>query len=134
MATPGKGRGPPPSSSEARASSSLPPCRTPIRQVASYVPLTVIITERRGVIRKRMNALDNAREGRATDMLLNYETVKYFCNEKFELAGYDNATRQYQVGRHPEGKGREKGTGDHPRVRQFGRVHKYKTSAVLPPT
>lgn len=38
------------------------------------MPLTVIITERRGVIRKRMNALDNAREGRATDMLLNYET------------------------------------------------------------
>ncbi|GLI64082.1 hypothetical protein VaNZ11_007251, partial [Volvox africanus] len=65
--------------------------------VASYVPLTVIITERRGVIRKRMNALDNAREGRATDMLLNYETVKYFCNETFELDGYDNATRQYQA-------------------------------------
>ena len=42
------------------------------------MPLTVIITERRGVIRKRMNALDNAREARATDMLLNYETVKYF--------------------------------------------------------
>ncbi|KAG2501077.1 hypothetical protein HYH03_000896 [Edaphochlamys debaryana] len=65
--------------------------------VASYVPLTVIITERRGVIRKRMNALDNAREGRATDMLLNYETVKYFCNEHFELNGYDSATRQYQA-------------------------------------
>ncbi|KXZ43254.1 hypothetical protein GPECTOR_96g720 [Gonium pectorale] len=65
--------------------------------VASYVPLTVIITERRGVIRKRMNALDNAREGRATDMLLNYETVKYFCNERFELDGYDAATRQYQA-------------------------------------
>ncbi len=68
-------------------------------QVASYVPLTIIITERRGVIRKRMNALDNAREGRATDMLLNYETVKYFCNERFELGGYDRATRQYQVRR-----------------------------------
>lgn len=24
-----------------------------------------------------MNALDNAREGRATDMLLNYETIKW---------------------------------------------------------
>jgi hypothetical protein len=44
-----------------------------------------------------MNALDNARESRATDMLLNYETVKYFCNERFELAGYDHATRQFQV-------------------------------------
>jgi ATP-binding cassette subfamily B (MDR/TAP) protein 6 len=41
--------------------------------VASYVPLTVIITERRGEVRKRMNALDNAREARATDMLLNWE-------------------------------------------------------------
>jgi hypothetical protein len=41
--------------------------------VATYVPLTVIITERRGAVRKVMNALDNAREARATDMLLNYE-------------------------------------------------------------
>jgi ABC-type transport system involved in Fe-S cluster assembly fused permease/ATPase subunit len=44
-----------------------------------------------------MNALDNERESRATDMLLNYETVKYFCNEEYELRGYDTATRQYQV-------------------------------------
>jgi len=48
-------------------------------------------------VRKVMNALDNERESRATDMLLNYETVKYFCNENFELASYDLATRQYQV-------------------------------------
>lgn len=48
-------------------------------------------------IRKVMNALDNERESRATDVLLNYETVKYFCNEAFELAGYDKATRRYQV-------------------------------------
>lgn len=48
-----------------------------------------------------MNALDNERESRATDMLLNYETVKYFCNEWFELQGYDTATRQYQVGQLP---------------------------------
>jgi ABC-type transport system involved in Fe-S cluster assembly fused permease/ATPase subunit len=44
-----------------------------------------------------MNALDNERESRATDVLLCYETVKYFCNEDFELAQYDKATRQYQV-------------------------------------
>ncbi|KAG1666247.1 hypothetical protein FOA52_011549 [Chlamydomonas sp. UWO 241] len=64
--------------------------------VASYIPLTVIITERRGKIRKIMNTLDNAREGRATDMLLNYETVKFFCNEALELEGYDSSLRQYQ--------------------------------------
>jgi ABC-type transport system involved in Fe-S cluster assembly fused permease/ATPase subunit len=46
-----------------------------------------------------MNALDNERESRATDVLLGYETVKYFCNEGFELAQYDKATRQYQVRR-----------------------------------
>jgi ABC-type transport system involved in Fe-S cluster assembly fused permease/ATPase subunit len=49
-------------------------------------------------VRKVMNALDNERESRATDMLLNYETVKYFCNELFELRVFDDATRQYQVG------------------------------------
>uniref|UniRef100_A0A383VNR8 Uncharacterized protein n=1 Tax=Tetradesmus obliquus TaxID=3088 RepID=A0A383VNR8_TETOB len=65
--------------------------------VSSYVPLTVCITERRGKIRKVMNALDNERESRATDVLLGYETVKYFCNEDFELAQYDKATRQYQA-------------------------------------
>ncbi|WIA38058.1 hypothetical protein OEZ86_001427 [Tetradesmus obliquus] len=65
--------------------------------VSSYVPLTVCITERRGKIRKVMNALDNERESRATDVLLGYETVKYFCNEDFELALYDKATRQYQA-------------------------------------
>ncbi|KAG1671983.1 hypothetical protein FOA52_013356 [Chlamydomonas sp. UWO 241] len=29
-------------------------------------------------------------------MLLNYETVKFFCNEALELEGYDSSLRQYQ--------------------------------------
>jgi hypothetical protein len=48
-------------------------------------------------VRKVMNALDNERESRATDMLLNYETIKYFCAEEAELSGFDTATRKYQV-------------------------------------
>jgi ABC-type transport system involved in Fe-S cluster assembly fused permease/ATPase subunit len=48
-----------------------------------------------------MNALDNERESRATDMLLNYETIKYFCAEKAELSGYDTATRKYQASTGP---------------------------------
>jgi ABC-type transport system involved in Fe-S cluster assembly fused permease/ATPase subunit len=48
-------------------------------------------------VRKKMNAMDNAKEGRATDMLLNYETVKYFCNEGFELGLYGKAIDKYQV-------------------------------------
>lgn len=48
-------------------------------------------------VRKVMNALDNERESRATDMLLNYETIKYFTAENAELSGYDTATRKYQA-------------------------------------
>ncbi|KIY95291.1 ATP-binding cassette sub-family B member 6, partial [Monoraphidium neglectum] len=51
--------------------------------VSSYVPLTVIITERRGRVRKVMNALDNEREGRATDVLLNYETAAEYWQMVF---------------------------------------------------
>ena len=50
---------------------------TPFSCYISFAPFQILITERRGKIRKRMNALDNAREGRATDMLLNYETVRF---------------------------------------------------------
>lgn len=49
--------------------------------VGSYIPLTVIITEWRGKLRREMNTTDQHRSARATDALLNYETVKYFTNE-----------------------------------------------------
>ncbi|KAF8055403.1 Abcb6 [Scenedesmus sp. PABB004] len=65
--------------------------------VGAYVPLTICITERRGRVRKVMNALDNAREGRATDVLLNYETVKIFGAEGLELRGFHDATTRYQA-------------------------------------
>ncbi len=45
--------------------------------ILSYVPLTIGVTEWRGRVRKRMNALDNDLGARATDMLLNYETVRF---------------------------------------------------------
>lgn len=41
--------------------------------VVLYVLLTVYVTEWRGRVRKQMNQLDNAKEAKATDMLLNYE-------------------------------------------------------------
>ncbi|KAK9811422.1 hypothetical protein WJX72_003723 [[Myrmecia] bisecta] len=64
--------------------------------VSSYIPITVLVTEWRGKIRKRMNALDNDKEARATDMLLNYETVKYFTGERLELRGYGQTIDRYQ--------------------------------------
>lgn len=65
--------------------------------IGAYVPLTLLITERRGAVRKVMNALDGAREARVTDMLLNYEAVKLATAEDYELGRFVDATRQYQV-------------------------------------
>lgn len=39
-------------------------------------------TPRRGKLRREMNATDQVKSARATDALLNYETVKYFTNER----------------------------------------------------
>jgi ATP-binding cassette subfamily B (MDR/TAP) protein 6 len=65
--------------------------------IGTYIPLTLLITERRGAIRKTMNALDNQREGRAMDVLLNYDTVKLFAAEEHELKAYDRSIKAYQA-------------------------------------
>jgi ATP-binding cassette subfamily B protein len=43
-----------------------------------------------------MNRSDTESNTRAVDSLLNYETVKYFTNEKIELARFDQAIAQYE--------------------------------------
>ena len=43
-----------------------------------------------------LNRLDNAKSAKATDALLNYETVKYFSNEDLERRNFDKAIRDYQ--------------------------------------
>ena len=43
-----------------------------------------------------MNRLDNAKSAKATDALLNYETVKYFSNEELERRNFEEAIRKYQ--------------------------------------
>ena len=49
----------------------------------------MILTEWRTKFRKIANELDNAMEAKAVDSLLNYETVKYYNAEDFEVQGYD---------------------------------------------
>ena len=44
-----------------------------------------------------MNRMDNAKSGRVTDALLNYETVKYFNNERLETANLADAIVDYQA-------------------------------------
>jgi ATP-binding cassette subfamily B (MDR/TAP) protein 6 len=64
--------------------------------VGSYIPLTIAVTEWRGAFRQRMNTTDNVKSARATDALLNYETVKLFTNEGYELKQFGDAIDDYQ--------------------------------------
>jgi ABC-type transport system involved in Fe-S cluster assembly fused permease/ATPase subunit len=55
-----------------------------------YIGFTVTITEWRTGFRRAMNEQDSKANTKALDALLNYETVKYFSNEPFEQARYDD--------------------------------------------
>lgn len=56
-----------------------------------YIYFTVAITQWRTQLRRQANEFDSLAHTRAIDSLLNYETVKYFGNEKFEAQRYDNS-------------------------------------------
>jgi ATP-binding cassette subfamily B protein len=45
---------------------------------------------------RRANTLDSEAYGRAIDSLLNYETVKYFGNEKYEAERYDRSLVEWE--------------------------------------
>jgi ATP-binding cassette subfamily B protein len=64
--------------------------------VISYSVFTVKTSNWRTTIRREMNRSDTEANTRAVDSLLNYETVKYFTNEKIELARFDHAIAQYE--------------------------------------
>jgi len=61
-----------------------------------YVAFTVTVTNWRTQFRRAMNELDSSAHSRAIDSLLNYETVKYFNNEEFEAARYDENLKRYR--------------------------------------
>jgi ATP-binding cassette, subfamily B, heavy metal transporter len=64
--------------------------------LALYVVYTILVTEWRTNFRRTMNDLDSRANVRAVDSLLNYETVKYFNNEKFESERYDQSMERWQ--------------------------------------
>jgi len=64
--------------------------------VLGYIAFTVTTTEWRLKFRREMNKRDTEAAGKAVDSLLNYETVKYFSAENFEVERYDNAMAGYQ--------------------------------------
>lgn len=64
--------------------------------VAAYVAFTFAVTNWRIRFRHRMNALDSQANGQAVDSLINYETVKYFGNERYELDRYDRTLAEWE--------------------------------------
>ncbi|KAJ3277784.1 Homocysteine S-methyltransferase 1, partial [Borealophlyctis nickersoniae] len=65
--------------------------------MALYIWSTISITEWRTKYRRVANLLDNEMEAKAVDSLLNFETVKYYNAEDFEVNQYNTAINKYQA-------------------------------------
>jgi ATP-binding cassette subfamily B protein len=61
-----------------------------------YIGYTITVTEWRTHFRRAMNEQDSKANTRAVDALINYETVKYFNNERFEEGRYDDNLRHLE--------------------------------------
>ena len=72
---------------------------TVIAAVLIYTVFSVKVTEWRTRFVRETYAMDNRSNSRAVDSLLNYETVKYFVNEKFEAQRYDRDLQEWEDAR-----------------------------------
>ncbi len=61
-----------------------------------YVSYTILITNWRTHLRRKMNELDSNANSGAIDSLINYETVKFFNNESYEIDKYDKKLFKWQ--------------------------------------
>lgn len=64
--------------------------------MAAYTAFTIWTTAWRTKFRRQANAADNRASTVAVDSLINYEAVKYFNNERYEIGRYDKALQQYE--------------------------------------
>lgn len=64
--------------------------------LVTYITFTVMVTNWRTHFRRTMNDLDSKANTKAIDSLINYETVKYFGNEKYEAARYDEGLQSFE--------------------------------------
>ncbi|WP_137135243.1 ABC transporter ATP-binding protein/permease [Rhizobium sp. FKY42] len=64
--------------------------------VWAYIWFTVKASDWRISIRRSMNASDTDANTKAIDSLLNFETVKYFGNEKMEAERFDASMARYE--------------------------------------
>src|SRR5450830_1600617 len=64
--------------------------------LVTYITFTVLVTNWRTHFRRTMNDLDSKANTKAIDSLINYETVKYFGNEKYEAERYDQGLQSFE--------------------------------------
>ena len=64
--------------------------------VLGYASFTIFTTEWRIKFRRQLVEADKEANIRAVDSLLNFETVKYFGNEKLEINRYNAALQHYE--------------------------------------
>ncbi|EAT40111.1 AAEL008134-PA [Aedes aegypti] len=64
--------------------------------MALYIVATIMVTEWRTKFQRRMNLADNQQKARSVDSLLNFETVKYYGAEQYEVDSYREAILKYQ--------------------------------------
>ncbi|KAJ8978515.1 hypothetical protein NQ317_002419 [Molorchus minor] len=64
--------------------------------VGVYALFTLTVTQWRTKFRIYMNQAENEAGNKAIDSLINFETVKYFNNEKFEADRYDMVLKKYE--------------------------------------
>ncbi len=64
--------------------------------IAAYVWFTIRASNWRIAIRREMNESDTDANSKAVDSLLNFETVKYFGNEKMEAERFDGSMARYE--------------------------------------
>ncbi len=64
--------------------------------IVIYILFTLTVTNWRMRFRHEMNRLDSKANSIAVDSLLNYETVKYFNNERYELERYGKTLSQWE--------------------------------------
>jgi ATP-binding cassette, subfamily B, heavy metal transporter len=64
--------------------------------LAAYIAYTWHFAEQRTISRRRMNDLDSQANTRAVDSLINFETVKLFGNEQYEVQRFDERMREWE--------------------------------------
>lgn len=65
--------------------------------MVGYTAFTIATTSWRTKFRKQANAADNQGATVAVDSLINFEAVKYFNNEQYEVSRYDAALKAYEA-------------------------------------